>query len=132
MTAMTLTPDELRKLVRRDLTLAAVGSVIGIWTLAIVAAGAAGLVSKVTAGRVEVVTAVVVSVACLWWWAAGPRELLRDRYLVLVPVFLVAPAGLIGVRNLGAGIVAAILSGFVGFGAAIVLGFAFSARRRAA
>ena len=130
VTVVALTPDELRKLVRRDLTVAVCGSVVAIWTLAIVFAGHVGLVSQLTAGRVEVAVAAVVSAVCLWWWAAGPRGLMRDRYLVLVPVFLVAPAGLLGLHDLGAGAVAAILSGCVGVSAAVVLGLAFSGRRR--
>jgi hypothetical protein len=130
VTAVALTPDELRKLVRRDLTVAVAGGLIAVWTYSVLAATALGLISELTAGRVEVAVAVVVSAVCVWWWAAGPRGLLRDRYLVVVPVFLIAPPGLIGLHNLGAGAVAVILSGAVGFSAAVALGLAYSARHR--
>ena len=37
-----------------------------------------------------------------------------DRLMVLIPVFLIAGPGLIGVHNLGGGIVVGILSGAIG------------------
>ena len=46
---------------------------------------------------------------------------LRDRIIVLTPVFLIAGPGLIGVYNLGGGVAVGILSGAVGFAAAAVL-----------
>ena len=43
---------------------------------------------------------------------------------MLAPVFLVAAPGIVGLNDLGAGPIVAILSGAVGFGAAVVLGAA--------
>jgi hypothetical protein len=127
---MTLPPDQLRRLVRRDLMVAGGGALLAIWSLAIVAAARFGLISTLTSGRVVVATAVVVGAVCVWSWAAGPREYLRDRLIVMTPVFLIAGPGLIGVHDLGGGIAVGILSGAVGFSAAALLGLAWSSRRR--
>ncbi len=50
---------------------------------------------------------------------------LRDRLIVLTPVFLIAGPGLIGVHDLGGGVAVGILSGAVGFSAAAILGIAW-------
>jgi hypothetical protein len=63
------------------------------------------------------------------WWASGPRAYLRDRIIVLTPVFLIAGPGLVGVNDLGGGVAVAILSGAVGFTAAAVAGLAWSSRK---
>ncbi len=105
-------------------------TLIAIWTYSLVVAVAFGTLSKITAGRAEVAVAVVVSVFCVWWWASGPRELMRDRMMVLIPVFLIAGPGLIGVHNLGGGMIVAILSGAVGFAAACALGVMWGSRKR--
>jgi hypothetical protein len=55
---------------------------------------------------------------------------MRDRIIVLTPVFLIAGPGLVGVSDLGGGFAVAILSGAVGFSAAAMLGLAWSSRRR--
>ena len=122
---------ELRKLVRRDLAVAGGGSLIAIWTWAVIAAAHFGWLSRITAGRVAVIIGILICVGSLWWWASGPRSLLRDRYLVLAPVFLVAGPALVGVHDLGGGLVTAILSGAVGMVAAATLGIVWSARRSA-
>ena len=127
---MTLSPDQLRRLVRRDLMVAGGGALLAIWSLAIVAAARFGLISTLTSGRVVVATAVVVGAVCVWSWAAGPREYLRDRLIVMTPVFLIAGPGLIGVHDLGGGIAVGILSGAVGFSAAALLGLVWGSRRR--
>ena len=129
MEVMTMEPERLRKLVRRDVVVVGFGTLIAIWTYSLVAAVAFGTLSKVTAGRAEVAVAVVVSVFCVWWWASGPRELMRDRMMVLIPVFLIAGPGLIGVHNLGGGMIVAILSGAVGFAAACALGIMWGSRK---
>ena len=54
MDAVAIDPEQLRKLVRRDLVVTATGSLIAIWTYSLVAAAAFGSVSELTAGRVEV------------------------------------------------------------------------------
>jgi hypothetical protein len=122
--------ESLRKLVRRDVVVVGAGTLIAVWTYSLVAAVALGAVSELTAGRAEVAVAVIVSAFCVWWWAAGPPELMRDRIMVLIPVFLIAGPGLIGVHNLGGGLVVGILSGAVGFAAAGVLGMMWGSRRR--
>jgi hypothetical protein len=127
---MTLPPDQLRRLVRRDLMVACGGALLAIWSLALVAAARWGIISTLTSGRVVVAIAVVVGAVCVWSWAAGPREYLRDRLIVMTPVFLIAGPGLIGVHDLGGGIAVGILSGAVGFSAAGLLGLAWSSRRR--
>ena len=60
MDTVAMDPERLRKLVRRDLTVTATGSLIAIWTYSLVAATAFGSLSELTAGRVEVAVAVLV------------------------------------------------------------------------
>lgn len=126
---MTLTPADLQTLVRRDLTAAALGAVAAVVALAAVAAGHLGLVSEVNGGRVAVALAAVAGAGCVWWWTSGPRGLMRDRLLVVAPVFLVSGPGLVGVHDLGGGLAVAIVSGAVGFAAAGAAGLVWSARR---
>ncbi len=132
MEVVTMEPESLRKLVRRDVVVVAAGTLIAIWTYSLVAAVAFGTLSELTAGRAEVAVAVAVSAWCVWWWASGPPELMRDRLMVLIPVFLIAGPGLIGVHNLGGGIIVGVLSGAVGFAAAGVLGMMWGGRKRRA
>jgi hypothetical protein len=127
---MTLPPDELRRLVRRDVIVAGGGAFLAIAATAILIAGKLGILSEVTAGRIAVALAAIAGVACFYWWAAGPRIYLRDRIIVLTPVFLIAGPGLIGVNELGGGVAVGILSGAVGFSAAALLGIAWSSKRR--
>jgi hypothetical protein len=127
---MTLPPDQLRRLVRRDVTVAGVGAFVAIAAAAFLVAGRLGFVSTLTAGRVAVAAAAVVGAICFWWWAAGPREYMRDRLLVLTPVFLIAGPGLVGVYDLGGGVAVGILSGAVGFSAAAILGVVWGSRKR--
>ena len=127
---MTLPPEQLRRLVRRDLYVAGGGAFAAVAALAFLVAGRLGIISELTAGRIAVVLAVVVGVVCFYWWAAGPRIYLRDRIIVLTPVFLIAGPGLIGVNNLGGGLAVGILSGAVGFSAAAMLGIVWSSRGR--
>lgn len=127
---MTLPPDDLRKLVRRDLMVAGVGAFLAIAALAFLVAAKLGILSTVNAGRIAVALTVVVSVACFAAWAVGPRIYLRDRVIVLTPIFLIAGPGLIGVNDLGGGVAVGILSGAFGFTAAAALGLAWASRRR--
>jgi hypothetical protein len=126
---MTLPPEQLRRLVRRDLYVAGGGAFAAVAALAFLVAGRLGIISELTAGRIAVVLAVVVGVVCFYWWAAGPRQYMRDRIIVLTPVFLIAGPGLVGVSDLGGGVAVGILSGAVGFSAAAMLGMAWSSRR---
>ena len=100
--------ERLRKLVRRDVVVVATGSLIAIWTYSLIAAVELGSLSELTAGRALVAVAVLVSVFCIYWWAAGPPEFMRDRVMVLIPVFLIAGPGLLGVHYLDGGIVVGI------------------------
>jgi hypothetical protein len=126
---MALPPDELRRLVRRDLIVAGAGAALALVAVAFLILGRIGVVSTVNGGRVAVVAALVAGVACFAWWASGPRIYLRDRVIVLTPVFLVAGPGLVGVHDLGGGVAVGILSGALGFTAAAALGLAWSSRR---
>ena len=127
---MTLPPEQLRRLVRRDLMVAGVGAFLAIASAAFLVAGRLGFMSEVNAGRIAVALAAIVGVVCFYWWASGPRIYLRDRIIVLTPVFLIAGPGLIGVNNLGGGLAVGILSGAVGFSAAAMLGIVWSSRAR--
>jgi hypothetical protein len=127
---MTLPPDQLRRLVRGDVAIAAGGSFLAIAAAAFLVAGRLGIISTLTAGRLAVAIAAVVGAVCFWRWASGPREYLRDRIIVLTPVFLIAGPALIGVHDLGGGIAVGILSGAVGFSAAALLGIAWGSRHR--
>jgi hypothetical protein len=126
---MTQSSDDLRRLVRRDLAVTAVGVVVSIWLGALWAAGRLGYISGRTAASVSVGIAAVICIGCLVWWASGPPQWRRDRYLVLVPVFLAAPWAVVGLHDLGASAVAVMLSSALGFTGAAVLGFAWSSRR---
>ena len=127
---MAEAPNELRTLVRRDLTVMIVGSVLGIWLMGVEAVGHAGMVDTRKAATVVVVAAAVICFGCLLWWAAGPRQWLRERYLVLVPLFFAGPAAALALYDLGAGFAAVAISAAFGFGAAIALGLAVASRRR--
>jgi len=130
MSAVTMDQERLRKLVRRDVVVVATGSLLAIRTYSLIAAVDLGTLSELTAGRALVAVAVLVSVFCIYWWAAGPPEFMRDRVMVLIPVFLIAGPGLLGVHYLDGGIVVGILSGAVGFAAAAVFGLMWGGRRR--
>jgi hypothetical protein len=126
---MTLPPEQLRRLVRRDLVVAGGGAFLAVAATAFLVAGRLGILSELSAGRITVALAAIVGAVCFYWWAAGPRAYLRDRIIVLTPVFLIAGPGLIGVNDLGGGVAVAILSGAVGFTAAALLGIVWSSRR---
>ena len=128
---MTITPDELRRLVRRDLIVAATGSLIAIWTSSLLVAARLDFVSDLTADRFVAGVSIVVGLGCVYWWAAGPRGMMRDRYFVLVPMFLSAGPGIYALHDLGAGLIAVALSSAAGFFGAAVLGMALSRRRAA-
>src|SRR5919201_206211 len=127
---MTLSPDELRRLVRRDVAVAGGGSAVGLAAIAVLIASRLDIVSKLTGDRVAVGAAALVVAACLAAWVSGPRELRRDRYIVFVPVCVIALPALLALADLGAGLVVLTLSAAVGFGAAIALGLATGGRRR--
>jgi hypothetical protein len=125
-----LTPDELPRLVRVDVLVAGIGTAAAIVALAVLVVGRVDVVSETAAATVAVAIAAVVGAACFFQFGSGPRELWRDRLLVVAPVFLVAAPGIVGLNDLGAGPVVAILSGAAGFGAAVILGTALASRRR--
>jgi hypothetical protein len=125
-----LTPEELQRLVKVDVLVAGIGTAAAIVALAVLVVGRLDLISVTAAATVAVAIAAVVGAACFFQFGSGPRELWRDRLLVIAHVFLVAAPGIVGLNDLGAGPIVAILSGAAGFGAAVVLGAAFAARRR--
>ena len=125
---MTLTQEDLRRLVRRDLVVAGVGSLVAIWSMALLLAAHMGFVSHLTAYRVVAAVAIVVGLGCVYWWAAGPRDMQRDRYFVLIPLLLVAGPGIYSIHELGAGLIAVALSSAIGFFGAAVLGMAIHRR----
>jgi hypothetical protein len=127
---VTLTQEELRRLVRRDLVVAGCGSLVAIWSMALLLAAHLGFVSDLTAYRVVGGVAIVVALGSVYWWAAGPRTMQRDRYFVLIPLLLIAGPGIYAIHELGAGLIAVALSSAVGFFGAAVLGMAL--HRRAA
>jgi hypothetical protein len=126
---MTEAPQELRTLVRRDVAVFAAGSVLAVWVAGILVAGHLGLVATRTAATVVVAVGGPLCVGCLWWWASGPRRWLRDRYLVLVPALLAGPSTALALYDLGASVVAVMISSALGFAAAVVLGLAWASRR---
>ena len=85
--------------------------------------------SETAAATVVVVLAAVIGAACFFRFGSGPRELWRDRLIVLAPVFLVAAPAIVAVHDLGGGPVVAILSGAAGSAAAVMLGVGFASRR---
>ena len=88
-----LTPAELRRLVRTDVLVAGIGAAAAIVALAVLVVGRLDLVSVTAAATVAVAIAAIVGAACFFQFGSGPRELWRDRLLVIAPVFLVAARG---------------------------------------
>jgi len=125
-----LEPEELRRLVRVDVLVAGIAAAAAVAALAVIAIGRLGLVSETGAATFAVAVAALVGAACFFQFGSGPRSLWRDRLLVIAPVFLAAPPAIVGLHDLGAGAVVAMLSGAAGFGAAVILGSAVAARRR--
>ena len=130
MCSMSLTQRDLQRLVRRDVVLAGAGSVVALAVAVLLVAAHVRLLPVLTSARLVAGVAVVVVAACVFSWASGPRSLLRDRVIVLIPMFLIAGPGLIAVHQLGGGTVTIMLSSAVGVVAAVALGMMWSARRR--
>jgi len=126
---MTLPPPELRRLVRRDVRLAAGSVTVGLAAYALLGASWLGWVDRRAAATVVASAAALVAFTCFTWWLAGPAELRRDRYLVLVPVFVIALPGLIALRELGGGLAIVLFSSVIGFSAAVTAGYAWTSRR---
>jgi len=117
--------------VRRDLVVAGLGSLIAVWTSSLLLAARLGFIHHQTADKAVAAVSIVLSVGCIFWWAAGPPDMRRDRYFVLIPLFLTAGPGLYALHDLGAGLIVVALSSAIGFFGAALLGLAL-ARRRAA
>jgi hypothetical protein len=98
--------------------------------VAVLALGRLGLLSDTAAATVAVAVGAVVGAVCFFQFGSGPRVLWRDRLIVIAPVFLVAAPAIVGLHDLGAGPIVAMLSGAAGFGAAVILGGAYASRRR--
>lgn len=121
-------PPDFSALVRRDLRVVAASAALTLVAWAVFVVGRFAQLGRDGSTAVVVIGA-VVGIGSFAAWLAGPRVLRKERYLVLVPLFLVAPAGLLALHDLGSGLVVVFLSSAVGFGAAIAAGFAFAARR---
>ena len=80
---------------------AGIGAAAAIVALAVLVVGRLGLVSVTAAATVAVAIAVVVGAVCFFQFGSGPRELWRDRLLVIAPVFLVAAPGIVGAVRSG-------------------------------
>jgi hypothetical protein len=130
MSSMSLTPDQMRRIVRRDVAVAGGGALAAIVAAVVMGLGLYGVLGVTDAARVAVVVTALLLAVCLFVWVSGPSELLRDRVIVLTPLFLVAGPGLVGVHRLGGGVAATMLSSAVGVTAAVALGMAWSVRRR--
>ena len=128
---MTPSPEELRRLVRRDLVVAGCGALIAIWTSSLLLAARLGFIHHQTADKVVAAVSIVLSLGCIFWWALGPPEMRRDRYFVLIPLFLTAGPGLYSLHDLGAGLVVVAMSSAIGFFGAALLGMTLARRRRA-
>jgi len=126
---MAQAPEELRKLVRRDVTVLSVGSLVAIWLAGVELVGHLGLVDSKKPATIVVAGSAVLCSVCLVWWASGPRRWMRDRYMVLIPVFIVAPFAALALYDLGSPFVAILFSAAFGFGAAIAAGLAVASRR---
>jgi len=126
---VSTSPEELRRLVRRDLVLAGCGSLVAVWTSSLLLAARFGFIHHQTADKVVAAVSIVLSLVCIFWWAAGPRDMWRDRYFVLIPLFLTAGPGLYALHDLGAGLLVVALSSAIGFFGAALLGIALARRR---
>ena len=122
--------EELRRLVRADVLVAGISAAAAVAAVAVLAIGRLGVLSETAAATVAVAAGAGVGAACCFQFGSGPRVLWRDRLIVIAPVFLVAAPAIVGLHDLGAGPVVAMLSGAAGFGAAVLLGGTFAARRR--
>lgn len=125
-----LEPEELRRLVRIDVLVAGIGAAASIAALAVLVVGRLGLVSETAAATFAVAVTALIGVACFFQFGSGPRELWRDRLIVIAPVFLAAPPAIVALHDLGGGPIVAILSGAAGMAAAVLLGVAVASRRR--
>ena len=124
-----LSADELQRLVRGDVLVAGVAAAGALAALAFLVVGRLGLMSETAAATVVVAITAVIGVACFFRFGLGPRALWRDRLIVIAPVFLLAPAAIVAVHDLGGGPIVAILSGAAGSAAAVLLGVVLAARR---
>jgi hypothetical protein len=108
---------------------AGIAASAAVVALAVVAVGRLDVVSVTAAATFAVAVTAVIGAVCFFQFGSGPRALWRDRLLVIAPVFLAAPPAIVGLHDLGAGAVVAMLSGAAGFGAAVFLGAAYATRR---
>jgi hypothetical protein len=121
-------PD-IRDLVRRDIAVAGVGAVLGVLAWFVLVLSALDVVGRRAGATTIVALATVSAFGCFVWWLAGPRELRRDRFMVLTPIFLVAVPGVVSLNRLGGGVTVVLISSLVGFSAAVAAGLALASRR---
>lgn len=113
--------DDLGRLARRDVKVAAFGTVAALAAIALFGVSRAGIVGQGAAAAVVLMLALGVIPPCVAWWSAGPPKLLRSRLLVLAPVFLMAGPALGSLLVLGASVAGASIV----FGAAVLAGLLF-------
>jgi hypothetical protein len=104
---MTLPPPELRRLVRRDVRLAAGSVTVGLAAYALMGASWLGWVDRRAAATVVASAAALVAFTCFTWWLPG----------------------LIALRELGGGLAIVLFSSVIGFSAAVTAGYAWTSRR---
>jgi drug/metabolite transporter (DMT)-like permease len=121
-------PD-YRTLVRRDLMMVGAGVVAALLAAGVLVAAKLDVIGDKPAATIVVVIAIIVAVACVASWLAGPDELRRDRYILGVPVFLVAGPALFAFSSLGGGSAVVVVSSAIAFSAAIAAGLALASRR---
>jgi hypothetical protein len=96
---------------------------------AVLLAGRIDLLGDRVAASIVTGGAALVGFTSVVWFLAGPRDLRRERTLVLAPVFVAAVPALFSLRDLGGGVLVVMMSSLVGFSAAIAAGLAFASRR---
>ena len=109
--------------------LVAAGLIAVVISMALLVMSWLGWIGIRHASTVVVAIATVIGIGCMARWVTGPAALRRDRFIVLIPVFLLAAPALYALNELGGGATVAIVSGAVGFTAAVALGLAWTSRR---
>jgi hypothetical protein len=121
--------DHYRSLVRRDLLTVAAGVAAAVASVVLILIGRLDVIAERRAATIVVVLALVVGAWCVGSWLLGPVELRRDRYILGIPVFLIAAPALVAFSMLGGGAAVVVLSSAVAFSAAIAAGLAIASRR---
>jgi hypothetical protein len=122
-------PADVRALVRRDLQVAGGGVAAAVVAWLLFALSGLGVLGDRGAATAIIVISMIAAFVCFVWWLGGPRQLRRDRTLVLAPIFIIALPALISLDRLGGGLAVVLVSSLVGFSAAVAAGLALASRR---